>query len=84
MKLCGVNAENSNKILEQKVSCKINIFKKYKFETTEHKYHINHTCPLLLLLLMSCVIVANFVDNPYLQIIIGYKNNKRKYYQIIK
>ena len=38
----------------------------------------------MLLLLMSCVIVKNYVDNPYLLIIIVDKNNDSKYYQIIK
>ena len=55
-----------------------------KVETTKNEHHINLTFSLLLLLLMSCVIVENNVDNPYLRILIGYKNNDSKYYQIIR
>ena len=43
----------------------------------QHENHINHTNPLMMLLLMSCVIVPNAVDNPQLRIIIGDRSNDR-------
>ena len=47
-------------------------------DTIQHEHHINRTNPLVVLLIMSCVIVSNSVENPYLRIIIGYRSNDRK------
>ena len=33
-------------------------------DTMQQKYRINCTNPLLMLMLMSCVIVENYVENP--------------------
>ena len=84
MKSFGVKVDCSNNF-EENVGHKMNIFfLRDKNETTDHKYHINYTFPLLLLLLMSCDIVVDYAYNSYLLIINGNKNNDSKYYQIIK
>ena len=58
-------AENSIKILEKKLIRKIKYKKKKeKVGTMRFGHHTNNIFPLLMLLLMSCVIIENDVDNP--------------------
>ena len=40
--------------------------------------HINRTTYFMVLVMITFVIVANYVENPYLLIIIGDRSNDRK------
>ena len=83
MNACEVKADNSNKILEKEVSCKINSFFKENIGTTKHEHHINNSFTLIMLLIISCIVDANSVDKPQLKIKIGDRSNDKKCFQII-